>query len=394
MRLVEEHKIDAVFLNTSIIPWYRKFDRGLRAVLDKKGVVFATFDGCYLRSPRDVLKDDGTPFSVFTPFKKKSYRTPVRACYEKPSSQSWIATRKKELEDLDLYPKEDWADRLSKLWEFGEKGAQKALKKFLESGLNGYKKGRDFPAEKYTSRLSPYLAHGEISPHRIWHAAIRASAPEKDREHFLSELTWREFSYYLLYHFPALPEKNFQKKFDCFPWISHSKELTAWQEGKTGYPIVDAGMRQLWQTGYMHNRLRMMVGSFLVKNLRIHWHRGRDWFWDCLLDADIANNSAGWQWIAGSGADAAPYFRIFSPKRQLEAFDPAGLYVRRYLPELGQLPTKYLAEPWLAPEQVLRESGIELGVDYPYPIVSIKESREAALLAFQEISKKGKVEGF
>ncbi|MEL7431957.1 MAG: deoxyribodipyrimidine photo-lyase [Chlamydiota bacterium] len=387
LQWVEQENIDSVFVNESFEPWYRAFDQEMEEVLRKKGVGFEKFSGCYLRSPEEVVKDDGKPFSVFTPFKKKSYQFPVRKPLGKPSKPQWIKVKRhaKAVESLSLLPKKPWGKRLEGLWEFGEKGAQKKLAYFLEHGLENYKKGRDFPAGPNTSLLSPYLAHGVISPHEVWHKTLTKKAPEKDLEHFLSELTWREFSYYLLYHFPQLPEKNFQKKFDNFPWKAHSKWLLAWQKGETGYPIVDAGMRQLWQTGYMHNRLRMVVGSFLVKNLLIHWHEGRDWFWDCLVDADIANNSAGWQWIAGSGADAAPYFRIFSPRSQVEKFDPEGEYVRHYVPELASLPQKYLAEPWLAPESALRAAGIVLGKDYPHPIVDVKESRQRALEAFQSL---------
>lgn len=205
---------------------------------------------------------------------------------------------------------------------------------------------------------------------------------------FFSELGWREFSYYLLYHFPELPQKNFQKKFDYFPWLTDSKALKAWQTGKTGYPIVDAGMRELWQTGYMHNRMRMIVGSFLVKNLLIHWHDGEEWFWDCLVDADLANNSTSWQWIAGSGADAAPYFRIFNPITQGEKFDSEGTYIRRFVPELAQLPNTYLFKPWEAPESILKEAGVELGTTYPRPIIDLAFSRKRALEALSSLPKQ------
>ena len=195
---------------------------------------------------------------------------------------------------------------------------------------------------------------------------------------------WREFSYYLLYYFPTLPTENLQPRFNQFPWQQHADaELKAWQHGQTGYPLVDAGMRELWQTGYMHNRVRMVVGSFLVKNLLIHWHSGERWFWDCLLDADLASNSASWQWIAGCGADAAPFFRIFNPITQSEKFDKEGDYIRRFVPELAKLPAKYIHAPWLAPADILRSAKVTIGVDYPAPVVDIKESRERALSAFK-----------
>ena len=208
---------------------------------------------------------------------------------------------------------------------------------------------------------------------------------EAQGEHFLRELVWREFSYSLLYHFPDLPRKNWQEKFDSFPWRDDAEALRRWQKGQTGYPIVDAGMRELWRTGYMHNRVRMIVGSFLVKNLLLHWHHGEEWFWDTLVDADLANNSASWQWVAGSGADASPYFRIFNPVTQGEKFDGRGEYVRRYVPELAGLPDKYLHHPWDAPAEILRQAGVVLGETYPKPIVDLKESRGRALDAFAQV---------
>ena len=268
------------------------------------------------------------------------------------------------------------------MWVVGEKAAHQHLARFLQEGLPYYKGGRDFPARPYVSRLSPYLHFGEISPHAVWHA-LQKEKDEENVSHFQRELGWREFSYSLLYAFPELPSKNFQAKFDRFPWKKDPQKLKAWQKGQTGIPFVDAAMRELWQTGYMHNRARMVVASFLVKNLLIHWHEGEAWFWDCLVDADLANNSASWQWVAGCGADAAPYFRIFNPVTQGEKFDPDGAYICRYVPELKNLPPPYLFSPWTAPEQVLEKAGVELGKHYPHPIVDLKKSREEALKAFR-----------
>jgi deoxyribodipyrimidine photo-lyase len=276
-------------------------------------------------------------------------------------------------------------------WEIGEGAAQRKLHTFLERGLQNYKEYRNHPSKPNTSRLSPHLHFGEISPNQAWHAAQHyghAHRLENDLDCFLSELGWREFSYYLLYHFPDLPSKNFQSKFDHFPWQYDDAFLNVWQQGKTGYPIVDAGMRELWQTGYMHNRVRMIVASFLVKNLGIHWRQGADWFWDCLVDADLASNSASWQWVAGSGADAAPYFRIFNPILQGEKFDPDGDYTRRFVPELKNIPNKYLYNPWKAPEHVLKTSRVVLGTTYPRPIVDLEKSRDAALTAYQMCKKE------
>ena len=271
----------------------------------------------------------------------------------------------------------------------GEKGAYKRLEHFISQGLDQYKEGRNFPSKPYVSRLSPHLRFGEISPNQVWHTLVNMG-DDKNINHFCSELGWREFSYNLLYHNPDLPKRNLQSKFDNFPWQENRMALKAWQKGQTGVPMVDAGMRELWQTGYMHNRVRMIVGSFLVKNLRLHWHHGERWFWDTLVDADLANNSASWQWIAGCGADAAPYFRIFNPITQGEKFDPNGDYIRSYVPEISNLPNKYLFCPWEAPASVLDSSGIKLGQTYPEPIINIRVSREKALEAFKSLKENNK----
>ncbi len=269
-------------------------------------------------------------------------------------------------------------------WNVGEHAAKDALKDFLADGIDDYKTGRDFPAkEKYVSKMSPYLHWGEISPHQIWHTV------KTSRKHggvnpvsYLREVIWREFNYSLLYHFPHMPAENFQERFNKFPWDNSTKTLKAWQAGETGYPVVDAAMRELWQTGYMHNRARLIAGSFLTKHLLISWTKGQDWFWDCLVDADLANNACNWQWIGGTGADASPYFRIFNPVTQGEKFDEDGDYIRRYVPELSNMPNKYIHHPWDAPADVLARAGVELGKTYPKPIVDHAAARERALTAF------------
>jgi len=271
-------------------------------------------------------------------------------------------------------------------WDISEAAAHTRLDEFVMDDLQDYREGRNFPNKPNVSRLSPYLHFGQISPNIAWHRASEAGAfvtNEQSLDTFLSELGWREFSNYLLYHFPKLPTDNLQARFDLFPWAENTDaDLKAWQRGNTGYPLVDAGMRELYNTGYMHNRVRMVVGSFLVKNLLVHWHHGERWFWDCLVDADLASNSASWQWIAGCGADAAPFFRIFNPITQSEKFDKQGAYIRRYVPELANLPDKYIHAPWLAPSEILMAAGVGIGIDYPAPIIDIKESRERALAAF------------
>jgi deoxyribodipyrimidine photo-lyase len=305
-----------------------------------------------------------------------------------------------DLESLSLLPhvsEGGWNDAMIKRWDISEQGALDRFEHFVQHGLKGYKEDRNRPDLDHVSMLSPYLHNGQISVRYLWHRvqALRAEndIPEKDADHFLSELGWREFSYNLLYNNHTLPEQNLQGKFDAFPWADPENDqyaaeaLQKWQEGMTGYPIVDAGMRQLYATGWMHNRVRMIVGSFLVKHLLLHWHHGEAWFWDCLVDADLANNAASWQWIAGSGADAAPYFRIFNPMTQGKKFDPNADYVRQWVPELKDLPDKHIHTPWEAPDDVLKLAGVQPGKNYPKPIVDHFEARDRALEAFQSLKK-------
>ena len=256
------------------------------------------------------------------------------------------------------------------------------MRRFLSDAVDNYAEGRDRPAERWTSSLSPHLHFGEISPRQI---ALKLCNVHGDgASSFLRELGWREFSHHLLYHFPHLDRHPLRKQFASFPWCEDRDGLRAWQLGQTGYPLVDAGMRQLWKTGWMHNRVRMIVGSFLVKDLLINWRRGAEWFWDTLVDADLANNSMGWQWVAGCGADAAPFFRIFNPIAQGEKFDREGTYVKRWVPELAQVPSRYIHAPWRAPDQVLRTAGVTLGLNYPEPIVDHAFARQRALDALQQ----------
>jgi deoxyribodipyrimidine photo-lyase len=278
---------------------------------------------------------------------------------------------------------------LRETWTPGEKGAWSRLSDFLENGLAGYASHRDVPASDVTSRLSAHLRFGELSPRRVWHAAQAhaerdgSGVGEKALAKFHAELGWREFSYHLLYHFPEIVTENFQPRFNDFPWATNPEGYKAWTRGQTGYPLVDAGMRELWQTGYIHNRVRMVVASFLVKHLLVNWREGEAWFWDTLVDADPANNPASWQWVAGSGADAAPYFRIFNPQSQGEKFDTDGSYTRRWVPELAELPDKWLFKPHEAPDEVLRKAGVRLGDTYPRPIIDHRSARERALEAFE-----------
>ena len=262
------------------------------------------------------------------------------------------------------------------------------MNNFYKDGLNDYADGRNFPIKKNVSRLSPYIHWGQVSPNTLWYELKKnQNYKNNNLEVFRSELGWREFAYHLLYHFPYLKTKNLKSNFDKFQWLDDEKNLRKWTIGMTGIPMVDAGMRELWQTGYMHNRSRMIVGSFLVKNLLINWQKGEEWFWDCLFDADAASNSASWQWIAGTGTDSSPYFRIFNPVTQGQRFDPTGEYIKKYIPELKEMPIKFLFNPWECPENIFENINIKLGKDYPFPIVDLKESRERALFTYAKLRK-------
>jgi deoxyribodipyrimidine photo-lyase len=272
-------------------------------------------------------------------------------------------------------------------WSPGEVGAREALIRFMEESLGDYGRGRDLPGIRGTSRLSPRLHFGEIGPRRVWYEITRTGGA--DGESYLRQLAWREFSYHLLHHYPDAATTPMRKSFERFPWIDAPGALRAWQEGRTGYPIVDAGMRELLATGWMHNRVRMVAASFLVKHLMIHWTEGVKWFWERLVDADLANNTMGWQWVAGSGADAAPYFRVFNPVTQGRKFDPDGNYVRTWVPELASLPNEYVHTPWTAPTPLLENASVRLGRDYPEPIVNHEYARARALQAYDSIKKSG-----
>ncbi len=391
-RLVDELPVRAVFWNRCYEPWRVERDQRIKRELERLDVEARSFNGSLLWEPWEVSKQDGTPYKVFTPFYEKGCLplAPPRVPLEAPARLDYTAAEidfAVELEDLELLPEHDWHAAMMRHWRVGEDAALEALDDFCDERLGDYKRGRDFPATDATSRLSPHLHFGEISPQQVWHRVDHAGMRDAggNAAHFLRELGWREFSYHLLYHNPKLPQQNYNPKFDGFDWRSSEADIPAWQRGRTGFPIVDAGMRELWQTGYMHNRVRMIVASFLVKNMLVHWRHGEDWFWDCLVDADLANNSASWQWVVGSGADAAPYFRIFNPVLQSEKFDPDGEYLARYCPELAGLPNKYRHKPWEAKPEVLEDAGIELGVDYPEPMLDLKATRERALERFKRL---------
>ena len=384
-QLILDTGASAVFWNRCYEPWRIKRDEDIKFGLRDNGLEAQSFNGSLLWEPWEIKNQQGLPYKVFTPYYRKGcLQAPAPAQHlDRPERITFSNhdTDKRKLDDLGLMPSIKWYDDMAAFWDVSENGAHQRLNDFLENGLNGYKEKRNNPHMDHVSRLSPYLRHGQISPRQAWYIArsyaTAHQTPEADIDCFCSELGWREFSYYLLYHFPKITWENLQEKFNAFPWIAQeSDDLERWRRGKTGIPIVDAGMRQLWQTGWMHNRVRMIVASLLVKNLLTHWHRGEEWFWDTLVDADLASNSASWQWVAGCGADAAPYFRIFNPVTQGEKFDTDGDYVREFVPELRGVDTKYIHKPWASSNPP---------ANYPPPIVDLKQSRERALEAFQSM---------
>lgn len=367
----------------------RALGERLAKALAAIGVATSESEGDLLVRPARIRGSSGNGLRVFTPFWKRVQNlgdppSPLPAPKQLTKGPSLISDT---LEDWGLEPtRPDWAAGFRRMWQPGEAGAYSRLKQFLDEGAQGYATERDRPDRPATSRLSPHLRFGEVSPRQIWHAARFAAAKSprlaSDLEKFLSELGWREFCRHLLSDHPAMHRKNLQPAFDAFPWHSDAKALRAWQRGHTGYPIVDAGMRELWRTGVMHNRVRMIVASFLVKHLLIDWRAGEEWFWDTLVDADPGSNPANWQWVAGSGADAAPYFRIFNPILQGEKFDPDGDYVRQWVPEIGRLPNNLIHKPWTASPLELSAAGIMLGTNYPEPIVDHRKARERAFAAY------------
>ena len=387
--LIKTYDIQSVYWNRCYEPWQIKRDTEIKSMLSNHGVGVISYNGSLLWEPWSVLKSDQTPYKIFTHFYRKGCLSSIapRAVLPLPTKLNLFYDIKSlSVEQLALLPNINWYQNLVSKWDISELGANNLLVEFVKTKINSYKLGRDYPNLNTTSRLSPYLHFGQISPHQIWYT-IKQLYNDDNTEHFCSELVWREFSYNLLYYNPELATQNLQYKFNYFPWHNNHEQLLKWQTGQTGIPIIDAGMRELWQTGYMHNRVRMIVGSFLVKNLLIDWRYGAKWFFNTLFDADLANNSASWQWVAGSGTDAAPYFRIFNPVTQGQKFDSDGYYTRKYVKELNDIPNKYLFNPWEAPPDVLKHANIQLGVNYPFPIVDLKNSRQLALSLFNNLQK-------
>ena len=395
LSIAAESGAKQVFWNRRYEPAVIARDKESKILLREHRLIAESFRGNLLYEPWTIRNTSGEPFRVFTAFWKACLAeqvpaAPTPAPKSIPTPAKWPMSL--EISELGLEPRVDWTMGLRVMWRPGESGAAAQMKSFLGNAVAAYPIARDRPGQSGTSRLSPHLHFGEISPQQIWHAVHRRLSREGREERtgmdvYLREIAWREFAYHLLFHFPNTPQEPLRPEFRQFPWHQDSRGLKAWTKGNTGYPLVDAGMRELWHTGWMHNRVRMVAASFLVKHLLIPWQEGAAWFWDTLVDADLANNTLGWQWSAGCGADAAPYFRIFNPVLQGEKFDPDGDYVCRWVPELAALPSQWINKPWKAPAHLLSEAGIKLGQTYPKPVVDHGAARERALAAFASIKK-------
>ena len=398
--IINTYNVSAVYYNRCYEPWRVKRDIQIKQSLKSRGVGVYSYNGSLLWEPWDISKPDGTPYKVFTPFYRRGCLNaqPPREPLPRPNDLQLFdvvdcGSVRGCINDLQLLPKSHrWDIDMMSHHKVGELFAQSKYDDFLEHGLNGYSGGRDIPSSGHASGLSVHLQFGEISPNQIWYSVRNAPMMygkielEKHVDKFCTQLGWRDFCHAMLYYNPDMVSKNYQRKFDAYPWGWDDDIIDVWKRGMTGIPLVDAGMRELWQTGHMQNRIRMVVASFLVKNLGQHWRSGEQWFWNTLLDASMGNNIAGWQWVAGCGADAAPYFRIFSPVSQGQRFDADGAYTRKWVPELSHMPDKYLFNPWDAPDDVLSGAGVVLGDTYPNPMVDLKHSREKALKYYKKLS--------
>ena len=392
--VIKESGADAVYWSRRYEPQIIARDTEVKTALKTADIEVKSFNASLLNEPWEIKNGSGKPYLVFTPYYRYAVdldppRDPLPAPRKIAAPKKWPKS-----ETLQLLPAIPWDEGIHADWPIGEAGARASLKTLLGPRLDQYSDGRDQPGVAGTSRLSPHLHFGEISPHTIWHE-IQAHAEAEDHADtfnaaadYIREIYWREYAYHLLYHFPHTTTQPLKEAYADFPWDEQPGHLAAWQKGQTGYPMVDAGMRELWHTGWMHNRVRMITASFLIKHLLIPWQKGAEWFWDTLVDADLASNSMGWQWTAGSGADASPFFRIFNPITQGSKFDGKGAYVRKWCPELANMPDKWIYDPSNAPAEILQQAGVTLGVTYPHPIVEHKAAREKALRALDAIKMK------
>lgn len=393
--LARSSQAKAVYWNKCYEPASLVSDGLIEQQLASDALESHTFDGTLLWPLSDILKKDGTPFKVFKPFlRARLADQPPAAPKAKPEALALASlkpTGSVSLKELALLPTIPWDTGINQAWTPGEASAQAMLTSFVTTKLTHYGTERNYPAHDVLSRLSPYLHYGDISPNQIWHAIFdarkRDSRLEEDTEKFISEVCWRDFSYCLLTYFPETVSESYNERLKKLEWQYDAGLLKKWQQGQTGIPIVDAGMRQLWQTGYMHNRVRMITASFLIKNLLTDWRTGADWFLDCLVDADLAVNTLNWQWVAGTGLDAAPFFRVFNPVLQSKKYDAQGDYIKTYVPELKTLPASYIHAPWLAPVDVLQKANLEIGKDYPAPCVELKASAQRALKAYRKTAE-------
>ena len=380
----------AVLWNRLYEPALRERDTGIKLALRESGISCESFNGTLLREPWEIRTGNGEPYRVYSPFWRKN-EAELTKIHALPPPERLVPAPACEgvgLARLALLPRIRWDTGLAAHWQPGEAGAWVRARRFIRDHLDDYGERRDIPAEPGTSGLSPHLHFGEIGPRRLLEMIRELPGePGAGGETFLRELVWREFAHHLLFHFPHTTDAPLDARFEALPWREDpdGRLLDAWHRGRTGIPLVDAGLRELWHQGWMHNRVRMVVASFLTKNLRLPWQVGARWFWDTLVDADLASNTLGWQWSAGCGADAAPYFRVFNPVRQGERFDPRGAYVRRWCPELSQLPDRYIHQPWAAPPRVLDDAGVRLGRDYPHPVADLSASRKEALAAYERV---------
>lgn len=390
--VMEDTGANALYFNERYEPSAIKRDRYVIKSLNKVGVNIRTFHSTLLYNPFTISNLSGDPYKVFTPFWKRCLNEPISRPLPRPSLLNGIdkVVSTIEVAELGLLPTIRWDEKLHRYWQPGEKGAISVWEEFIQKDLHSYKTGRDFPARQAVSRMSPHLAWGDISPRAMWYSLemeMEQNRPSMNEhiEAYKRQLVWREFGYYQLVHFPTILKVPLRSAFEHFPWEENQESLLKWQKGETGYPLVDAGMRELWETGMIHNRVRMVVASFLVKHLLIPWTKGADWFQQTLVDFDLANNSMGWQWVTGSGLDSAPYFRIFNPITQSEKFDKDGEYIRKWIPELEKLPSPYIHRPWTAPTELLNSVGIKLNETYPLPIIDHDFARKRALAAYDRI---------
>lgn len=396
--LARRHNVSHIYWNRQYEPYTVNRDEALKKKLRSLGHHVESYNGSLLYEPWEVSNAIGEPYKIFTPFWQRllSFGSPRDSFFISLKGVHSIRDDKAEkLDSWELIPKSpNWAKEWETFWTPGEDGAHKLLETFVRKSFLTYKKERDFPALEGTSRLSPHLRFGEISPHQVWRfIKTQALLAHKgidsfNEEAFLRQLGWREFCTSILYYYPSIPEKPFRKEFENFQWEIKQEFLKCWQQGLTGHPLVDAGMRQLWQTGWMHNRVRMVVASFLTKDLFIHWIEGEKWFWETLVDADLANNACGWQWVAGCGTDAQPYFRIFNPTQQSRKFDLNGEYIRQWIPELSNLNKDFIHAPWEAGASELSKAGIQLGKTYPLPLIDHQTQRKKALFYYEEMKKR------